>query len=387
MSVYERVSDACSTPVMVDEELVAQLLEERHHFRMQRKWEEADSIFRRLVAAGVLIDDKKKTWNLGPRPKLETEEEGHVACEICRKRFRSRNQLFKHLRQPGPCALEDLSPIQVKAAKTKTSLLSSPAVRPAVRAARHAEAEACLWLGDLPNTWAKRRRVGQLLYRYAPAGVEQAWVKKVVKRQYKNAQGKSLGYAIVCYRDAEEANLAREALDGLQIFAKDVLGSQGSQDTSESFVIRARQAAHGDSATVSSVSSVDPSPVEQLQPLPLTELQRRVGADYDDRERLIEAAVKLMISQPRKTRFVQGIALPFELSVRLLRELQNLRWPAKNHRPCLTCDRYLVLHRNIKDSYGPLRNLCAELMSWACPAFYYSGYCCDKELYILTTYR
>ena len=33
MPVYQRVCDACAAPVVLDEELVAELLEERHCFR------------------------------------------------------------------------------------------------------------------------------------------------------------------------------------------------------------------------------------------------------------------------------------------------------------------------------------------------------------------
>eukprot|EP00913_Durusdinium_trenchii_P035214 g32944.t1 len=307
MPAYERVANDCTDPVVVDEGLISSLLEERHHFRTQRKWEEADSIFRDLVAAGVLIDDKKKTWNLGPRrlPEDPKEVSGHVMCEMCRKRFRSRNQLFKHLRQPGPCALDCFDPLnadedkmakKVKVNATKVAKPPGLGKRYPLKRlgpARHADAEACLWLGDLPTAWAQRRRIGQMLYRFSPAGVQQAWVKRVVKRQYKNAQGKSLGYAIVCYRDAEEADLARKVLDGLHISAEDALGAQCA--SVESFILRARQAEHGDSAAA---VPKDPSPIEQLRPLPLSELQRRVGAIVED-QTVLEAAAGLLASHPR----------------------------------------------------------------------------------------
>ncbi|CAK9072302.1 unnamed protein product [Durusdinium trenchii] len=366
MPAYERVANDCTDPVVVDEGLISSLLEERHHFRTQRKWEEADSIFRDLVAAGVLIDDKKKTWNLGPRrlPEDPKEVSGHVMCEMCRKRFRSRNQLFKHLRQPGPCALDCFDPLnadedkmakKVKVNATKVAKPPGLGKRYPLKRlgpARHADAEACLWLGDLPTAWAQRRRIGQMLYRFSPAGVQQAWVKRVVKRQYKNAQGKSLGYAIVCYRDAEEADLARKVLDGLHISAEDALGAQCA--SVESFILRARQAEHGDSAAA---VPKDPSPIEQLRPLPLSELQRRVGAIVED-QTVLEAAAGLLASHPRKARCTKGIKLPNDLSVRLLKELQSLRWPAKNQRPCLTSERYLVLHSNVKESYVLRKTRC-----------------------------
>ena len=424
MPVYQRVTDECSQPVVVDEGQVSNLLEERHVLRVQKQWEEADSIFRKLVAMGVLIDDKKKVWNLGSAPKPVKQpaiQKGQFVCETCNGCFVSRNLLFKHLRAPGPCSLhaetrgtlghqchESEKPSEVvKSRISKTSKTSNQNEERThgkdgkhgkhARVARHADADVCLWLGDLPAGWAHPRRVAQLLYRYTPREVEQAWVKKVMKRQYKDQNGRSLGYAILCYRDAEEATTARKALDGLQVSLTEVLGDAkycgrgaGSGAALEmSFVVRVRQADHGDSAQTFEEgqlcsndlegSSADPSLLEQLRPLPSSELQQRVGAILEDRERLLESAVASLESKPRDTRHVQGVALPSHLSLGLLKELQCLRWPAKNHRPCLTSDRYLVLHSNAKDSYSKLRGLCSELMMWADPTFYYSGVAVTKN--------
>eukprot|EP00435_Cladocopium_sp_Y103_P035866 s4606_g9.t1 len=422
MPVYQRVRDECSQPVVVDEGQVASLLEERHVFRAQKQWEEADSIFRKVVAMGVLIDDKKKVWNLGSAPKevKPAIPKGQFVCATCNGCFVSRNLLFKHLRAPGPCSLhvemrgtgghqcqESQKPSELVNSRnsmtSKTSKANPNEERKHgkhgnhgkhARVARHADADVCLWLGDLPAGWAHPRRVAQLLYRYTPREVEQPWVKKVVKRQYKDRNGRSLGYAILCYRDAEEAAVARKALDGLQVSLTEVLGDAskscgpGGAALEPSFAIRVRQADHGDSAQAFEEgqlgseeleSSADPSLLEQLRPLPLSELQQRVGTILEDRERLLESAVALLESKPRHTRRVQGVALPSHLSLRLLKELQCLRWPAKNHRPCLTSDRYLVLHSNAKDSYSKLRGLCSELMMWADPTFHYSGVAVTKN--------
>lgn len=416
MAVYQRVRDECSQPVVVDEGQVSSLLEERHALRVQKQWEEADSIFRKLVAMGVLIDDKKKLWNLGsaPKPVKQPIQKGQFVCETCNGCFVSRNLLFKHLRVPGPCSLhvetrgtlghqchDSEKPSDVVNSRISTTSKTSNQNEKTkhgkhgkrARVARHADADVCLWLGDLPGGWAHPRRVAQLLYRYTSREVEQAWVKKVMKRQYRDQNGRSLGYAILCYRDAEEAAVVRKALDGLQVSLSEVLGDASKAcgrgaALEPSFAIRVRQAdhgAHGNSAQTfegqlcsEDLGSADPSLLEQLRPLPLSELQQRVGA-LEDRERLLESAVASLESKPRRTRRVQGVTLPSHLSLGLLKELQCLRWPAKNHRPCLTSDRYLVLHTNAKDSYSKLRGLCSELMMWADPTFYYSGVAVTKN--------
>ena len=382
MPVYQRVNDECDQPVVVDERQVSSLLEERHAFRTQRQWDEADAIFRQLVMMGVLIDDKKKNWNLGSAPKEIKQtplQKGQFVCEGCKRHFSSRNQLFKHLREPGPCCVnETKDSCESQAVKSK----SKKNRQHACVAARHADAEVCLWLGDLPADWAHPKRVAQLLYRYTPRGVEQAWIKKVVKRQYKDQDGRNLGYAILCYRDAQEATLVRKALDGLQVSRTEVFGSSlpksGPSSLDLSFAIRVRQADHGGSASRTCQGSLDPPLLEQLRPLPLSELQQRVGCALEDREALLAVAS----AKPRGMRSVKGVALPSDLSLRLLNELRCLRWPAKNHRPCLTSERYLVLHSNAKspsDSYGQLRGLCSELISWADPKFHYSGIAVTKN--------
>ena len=384
MPVYQRVKDDCTERVVVDEAQVSSLLEERHTFRVRREWEDADLIFRKLVAMGVLIDDKKKVWNLGSTPKevKQPTELGQFVCETCSQRFMSRNQLFKHLRNPGPCSLTEKGNPVTSSRSSKTSN-KKPREGPNGRAARHADANACLWLGDLPHGWAHPRRVAQLLYRYTPRGVEHAWVKKVVKRQYRDKSGRSLGYAILCYRDVEEATLVRKALDGLQVSLQETLVGNSDQHEAleKSFVIRVHQVEHGDSSNQPEQHRqlpLDPPLLEQLRPLPLSELQKRVASKLEDREKLLEL-VAAKLESPRKTRFLKGVALPSYLSLRLVTELQRLRWPAKNHRPCLTSDRYLVLHRNAKDSYEQLRSLCSELMNWADPSFHYSGIAVTKN--------
>ena len=298
MLAYQRVSDDCSSPVVVDEALVAGLLEERHRFRMQQRWPEADAIFQRLVAMGVLIDDKQCSWKLGEAPK----ELKSVSCELCHRRFRSRNRLFKHLRAPGPCSLNELD--SLVDSKPESAQISS---RPFT--------EAQLWLG-LPSRM-RCRLLKELLYRHTPKEVEPACIKKMVRR------GRG-SYAILCYRDLEEVQMAQQALDGLSVDAS-------------GFVLRAR-------AMVPAIET--PS---------------------------FQDAKELGRGRPRR---IDGHPLPEGVARSLLEELTVLRWP-RHQRRAVSSEKYLVLHRNSK--FPKLEELCGELMSWADPQFSYSAVAVTKN--------
>ena len=90
-------------------ELVEGLLRERGELRRAKEWAPADAILRRVEALGVSVDDKRRSWSAGPVPQQKPAPDpqpsapssGGVACEMCGRRFASRNQVFKHLRSSG----------------------------------------------------------------------------------------------------------------------------------------------------------------------------------------------------------------------------------------------------------------------------------------------
>ncbi|CAE8608152.1 unnamed protein product, partial [Polarella glacialis] len=245
-----------------------------------------------------------------------------------------------------------------------------------------------------------------LLYRYTPSGVPQPWLKRLVRRHYRDAEsGAHLGYAIVCYRDAAEASAVLQALDGLRMSAADVLSQEqrsglGGLEAEAllqavpGFQLRVRQAEHGDTLQVPLAlpgTQIDPPLTEQLRPLPTSELLQRVGLLSPQRvqELPVDASHEAVLAavaaasegllQPELV--AQGWPLPPELAARLLAELQGLRWPARNQRPGLTSDRYLVLLSSSapNDCYAVLRGLCAELMGWAAPEYRFSGIAVTKN--------
>lgn len=290
-------------------------------------------------------------------------------------------------------------------------------------AARHATADSCLWLGDIPTAWGSQSRLKRVLYQAIPREVPQPWLKKVVLKRYRDRNsGLQLGYAIVCFRDSAEAADMLQVLDGLHVLPASVFrpeelsagGRAADLVDDAGFKLRAKRAEHGDIAParpigleVSNAAGLDPPLVEQLRPLSDVELRRRIGmlarmevnapdeidaesvpnmikeapeAAYVGARKELEAAVLAYERCPRQIQHAQGSLLPETLAEELLAELEVLRWPAKNHRPVLTSDRYLVLLSSVtKDCYGKLRRLCTKLMSWAAPGSQYSAIAVTKN--------
>jgi len=430
--VYSRQQDDMGNDSLsrVFEETILQMLQERHNYRMERKWRDADSLHRKLVKMGVVIDDKSKTWAL-VAPLFAEPDPGPdgVACEFCGCRFRSRNLVFKHLRDPkqqcGQTVVDEGGISQPPSMAEKQRKIASQTRVGTQAAARHAPAEACLWFGDIPASWGIPSRLKQLLYKYTPRGVPQPWLKKVVRKNYKDQQtGRHLGYAIVCYRDGAEASSVMLAMDGLrvaadEVFAADQLRAGGSTAdlAGGSFVLKVRAAEHGDSAPAKTLvpsqtaPGLDPPLEEQLRPLSIDELVRRVallqamqsprpvgegevGTLSDDEQdgslvvcaetpthsEALAAATTAYTKLPRPVRLVQGRQVPERLTAGLLATLQSLRWPAKNQRPLLSSDRYLVLlSSSANGCYGTLRQMCSDLMEWADSNYYYSAIAVTKN--------
>ena len=332
------------------ESMVRTLLEQRQSHRAVRQWARADALLQGLEGMGITVDDTLKTWTLGAIPEQRArvssqppEEQlvGGVPCGMCGRQFGSRNLVFKHLKDPANgCGLtvsaeggiDDAPSTQAKAAaKVRARLLRNRAHTGAT--ARHAAAESCLWLGNIPLKWSqpagKYKRLEALLYSCTPREVPRPWIKRVVRKAYRAApslpvgegamppdtaaadgrqqqqaeegglqqqqqEGPYLGYAIVCYRDAAEAAAVLAVMDGLVVCADTVYGrepagaAQAGMEHEPPFVLKVRAAEHGDSkAAVAKLGGsategcapkpgLDPPLLEQLRPLSVHALQERL---------------------------------------------------------------------------------------------------------------
>ena len=107
---YRRCPDAADAqPVFTKTSMVETLLAQRQAHRAAREWVKADKLRVGLEGIGVRIDDKLKTWTLGPLPELTSvpvstepangeRSDQSVSCSMCGGLFATRNRLFKHLR-------------------------------------------------------------------------------------------------------------------------------------------------------------------------------------------------------------------------------------------------------------------------------------------------
>ena len=453
-SSYVRTADRPGVWEGFDGAAAAAAVAERASLRALRRWDEADAIHARLAAEGVEVLDKERTWSAGPhkagrpaKPPPPPLGPDAPACTYCGQRFSSRNALFKHLKDTrNKCGAGVSEAGGIESAPSEAAVAAKAAAKAAAklarreqraarreqgeRTARHAAAECCLWLGDIPRAWSFTKRLQMVIFKLGPRGVPQPWVKTVVRKAYRShdATREQLGYAVVAFRDAEEAELVLAAMDGLHVSAAAVYG-EGSvpeelngYDTKPEgscFTLRVRRCENGDTAAAGAVADgataairgpgLDPPLAEQLRPLTTLALQRRVqllqalgvgdastaagNAKFSKpfvlggpkgaggpKASALARAVEAYTERPRTERHLVGSAVPAPLAASLLAELQSLRWPAKNERAGLTSERYLVLPTNsAADFYAPLRALCAALMAFAEPSFYYSSIAVTKN--------
>lgn len=145
----------------------------------------------------------------------------------------------------------------------------------------------------------------------------------------------------------------------------------------------------------------DPPLLEQLRPLPIAELQRRCALlhsragvpprDDDDtqpgtKQAALDAATAACERWPRAQRRLRGQPLPSELVNALTKELRQLQWPDKSHRPGLDSESYLVLLNSRQTSrfgtrhpHYTLRKLCDEVVACAAPRFKYTAIAVTKN--------
>jgi hypothetical protein len=422
----------------MDMTFVQQKLEQRISYKAARQWNAADRIEKGLTAMGVEIDDWKRTWCIVRRPDQTKSEDTNgsvlltndvgVPCGMCGRMFGSRNLVFHHLRDPASgCGTSVFASGQ--AIPTPPSVIKKEAKRKTrVRGrrtgctARHAEAASCLWIGDLPVIWTRQggqyKHVRALLFRHVPTGVPTPWIKTVVRKSYRK-QGFYRGFAIVVFRDAEEATVVLNAMEGLEVstasvYPVDTLTSPKDADLADepSFLLKVRRVEHNDLAEAlhptdwqnDPTPGLDPSLDEQLSPLDWGELEHRiirlndrrsepakpVGSDsctkrllsHNGHDEVLAHAVACYAQcGPRKEVRHQGRLIPDKIRDNLLQILITLRWPAQNERQGLSAERYLVLQTNVSNDlyYNHLRKACRELMDWADAEYYYSGIAVTKN--------
>ena len=336
--------------------------------------------------------------------------------------------------------------------------------------------EACVWMGDLPLEWTKPsggqyKHLKALLFRYSPRGVLPPRIKTVIRKGYRRSpptttaqpdqppdppppntskedshrhgttkngngtegngkipndqdpqqKGSYLGYAILYYRDAAEANLVMEHMKDLQVMTRTVYPMGDQQQSSQkitehrlpNFVVKVRpsvatenkpHSADDASSTDSIAAGLDPPILKQLQPLPMEELQRRYvrlcgngngnktnttntnlikaweegPTNRERRDLVVDAYTKHY--HPRREVRLEGKPISKDLQTRLLGILQTLRWPAENHRAGLSAERYLVLTTTSQSTaFDDLKQACRELMDWADAEYYYSGIAVTKN--------
>ena len=210
-------------------------INERQHHRQSRRFKDADFIQRGLDKMGVVLNDAIKTWsytntssdrdtlllnlsklsnqsnncrddNDNKNDNADDNETNEIRCKICGQVFKSRNLMFKHMRDPGSgCGntifatnqkLPTAPSIEKKLEKKKKAKLAkmTSTVKPRVRArtgktAQHANSSSTVWIGDIPLPWTRiggqHKRLRALIRQYLPRDVPQPWIKIVVRKGYR----------------------------------------------------------------------------------------------------------------------------------------------------------------------------------------------------------
>ena len=306
-------------------------IHERQNHRRSRRFKDADYIQRGLDKMGIVLNDATKSWFYqSPNQKgndnddvdkeeiLKSKDENQslLQCEMCGKFFKSRNNVFKHLRDPGSGCGNSIfvtgqsMPIAPSIQKKVEKKMKVAAAKTAVsrtrartgRTAQHADSSSSVWIGDLPLPWTrlggKYKRLRALLREYLPRDIPQPWVKIVVRKAYrkrsddneninnstnkKQQKDEYLGFAIVVFRCDEEAEKIRKTMDGLEVCPTKVFQSDEIKNDQllqiPKFCLKIRAVENGDSSMTSQEKKggKDPPLSEQLRPFTIDELKKRI---------------------------------------------------------------------------------------------------------------
>ena len=477
VSIAQEQAVALPTPTLTEMQIrfVQQKLEERTSVRSLRRYKDADEIMKGLTAMGIIADDGMRTWTLSIDPiyantrtptgnDTHTQTQTHsfslkdtintgIPCQSCGRHFASKNLVFRHLRDVSTSCGNVIfakgqkmpdAPSALKK-KEKQEVAKNLRRKKTGRAAQHAAPEATLWFGDLPLPYTRLggqcKRFRALLREYLPRDVPQPWIKKVVRKGYRQGtmlnesngdevcqeqeQRKYLGFAIIVFRDEQEATNVKEALDGCFIDPIKVFTDSPECNDLPEFRLKIKNVekdtndngnanANGNESNEINPShkivfgNLDPPLEDQLRPLSIPELQER----YEDISRRLEGIGQAFLPRilgeeessssqgrnehttllqhtvelydqlgPRDEVYWKGRAVPEHICKRLLSLLKKVRWPATSHRKGLTSERYLVLQTNVSNDrfYQDLRDGCRELMQSTDPDYYYSGIAVTKN--------
>jgi hypothetical protein len=353
-------------------------LEDRQSLRAQKRYKDADRIAAGLHAMEIMVEDTTKTWHVGvgatyqlepttttkiflepttastsSKSSNETNTKNSNICHLCGQSFASRNLIFRHLRDPaisaGSCGTSIFAsnqtvapPPSVVEKEHRQELLQqakqTKKSRKSGNTQVHDPKDNSLWVGDLPLVWTRHggnyQRLRLLLRAYLPRSVPPPWIKMVKRKAYKSTSTIAnttaahdaaddddniptyLGYAIIVFRDAQEAALVHHALEGQEISANYAVDDFKKEDhdasatttihadtknipkpfwaaSTPTFIIKVRAVEHNatikkkskqeqPSSTEKATSShkeatlgQDPPLVDQLRPLSTEELQAR----------------------------------------------------------------------------------------------------------------
>eukprot|EP00979_Chaetoceros_neogracilis_P011679 scaffold2946_cov278-Chaetoceros_neogracile.AAC.10 len=481
-------SQSQTVPTLTEKQktFVQKKLNERSSLRSLRRYKDADEIMKGLTTMGIIADDGMRTWTIsnththartsslyhGADTKDTIIRNGNsksdtnnnqslhkncILCQSCNTYFKSKNLLFRHLRDVSTTCgnvifangqkMPDAPSSLVK--KQKQEVAKNSRRKKTGRAIQHAAPEASLWFGDLPLPYTRLggqyRRLMGILRECLPRDVPQPWIKKVVRKGYRQGKknndsmgggdharqkeqtpelepteqvkGKYLGFAIIIFRDEQEATNVKEALDGYFIDPVKIFTHAPECHDLPTFRLKVKNVEKDTSSTYNSDGSndavlplksgnLDPPLEDQFRPLSIHELQERcecinrrlegsgkvflphaLGEEegsfpVNEHTVLLQHTVELYNQLgPRDEVHWKGRAVPESICNSLLTLLKNVRWPASSHRKGLTSERYLVLQTNVSNDrfYQDLRDGCRELMQLIDPDYYYSGIAVTKN--------
>lgn len=123
-----------------------------------------------------------------------------VLCQTCSAAFPSRNAMFRHLKRldilcgkPEGYSIVAAKATAALAAEKAAAAAAARSVKPKVGKSKRVERKAplisvaavSLWFGDIPQAFASNKRISEVLYNNMPRGMPMPYVKRVVKKGYR----------------------------------------------------------------------------------------------------------------------------------------------------------------------------------------------------------